>query len=89
MHGLSPDIGAMWDQPYLETCCRAALHRLHLAGLAGRPADLLDGGCLVRLAGMDLCHQRADGRFAITPDGRQRHAKEVLKRPPPVRTAAP
>ncbi|MDR3534527.1 MAG: hypothetical protein P4L90_28685 [Rhodopila sp.] len=81
----------MWDQPYLETCCRAALHRLYLAGSAGRAADLPDGSCLLRLAGMGLCGQRADGRFAITPDGTQRHAHEVLKRPAnaTIRTKAP
>ncbi|HEY4044690.1 MAG TPA: hypothetical protein VGM32_22995 [Rhodopila sp.] len=76
----------MWDQPYLETCCRSALHRLRLSGEAGRPPDLLDGSCLARIASMRLCDQRADGRFVITADGVRRHATEVLKQPA-VRTA--
>jgi hypothetical protein len=69
----------MWDQPYLETCCRSALHRLCLSGPAGRPPDMLDGPCLVRLASMGLCDQRADRRFAINPAGVRRHSTEVLK----------
>jgi hypothetical protein len=79
----------MWDQPYLESCCRAALHRLYLAAGDGRPHDQMDGPCLVRLAGMGMCGQSTDGRFALTPDGTQRHAVEVLKRTairPPVIT---
>ncbi|HBK06677.1 MAG TPA: hypothetical protein DDZ81_12540 [Acetobacteraceae bacterium] len=68
----------MWNQPYLETCCRAALHRLFLAGPAGRPPDLMDGPCLERLARMDLC-ARAGARFMLTADGSARHATEVLK----------
>jgi hypothetical protein len=74
-------LGTVWDQPYLETCCRSALHRLRLSETAGRPPDLLDGACLVRLASMGLCLQRADGRFAISEDGVLRHAAEVLKQP--------
>ena len=70
----------MWNQPYLETCCRSALHRLHLAGDAGRPAGLKDGPCLERLRRMSLSRRRTDGRFAITPEGEQRHASEVLGR---------
>ena len=38
----------MWDQPYLETCCRSALHRLLLAGGTGRPADLKDAAAALR-----------------------------------------
>jgi hypothetical protein len=71
----------MWHQPYLETCCRSALHRLHLSGRPGRPPHLLDGRCLVRLAAMGLCDQRADGRFVINANGVERHATEVRKRP--------
>jgi hypothetical protein len=78
----------VWDQPYLETCCRSALHRLWLSGPAGRPPDLLDGACLVRLASMGLCIQRADGRFAMSGGGVARHATEVLKQRG-VRTGAP
>jgi len=79
--------GCMWDQPYLETCCRSALHRLRLSGEVGRPADLADGPCLVRLASMGLCGERADGRFVINATGARRHQDEVLTRTP-VRTAA-
>jgi hypothetical protein len=68
----------MWDEPYLETCCRATLHRLHLAGALGRPGGLKDGPCLARLAGMALVRERADGRFELTDAGVARHASEVL-----------
>lgn len=71
----------MWDEPYLETCCRSALHRLVLVGSVGRPGGLKDGPCLRRLAGMGMAEQRADGRYAITEAGRARHASEILKRP--------
>jgi hypothetical protein len=67
----------MWDEPYLETCCRSALHRLFLAGPAGRPSGLKDGPCLERLAGMGLASSRADGRFTITDAGTTRHAEEI------------
>lgn len=72
--------GAMWNEPYLETCCRASLHRVVLAGALGRPAGLKDGPCLARLAGMGLVCQRTDGRYAITDAGLRRHATEILKR---------
>ena len=68
----------MWNQPYLETCCRSALHRLKLAGALGRPPAEKDGGCLARLAGMALAVQRADGRYEITPAGLARHAAEIM-----------
>ena len=79
----------MWDEPYLETCCRAALHRLLLAGSAGRPAGgpageptgLMDGGCLERLTRMGLACERSDGRFSVTAAGLDRHLREVAKRP--------
>jgi hypothetical protein len=70
----------VWDQPYLETCCRSALHRLQLSGRAGRPPGSLDGTCLLRIASMGLCDQRADGRFVISAEGARRHAAEVLQR---------
>jgi hypothetical protein len=70
----------VWDQPYLETCCRSALHRLCLSGPTGRPSDLPDRSCLLRLAAMGLCNQRTDGRFAISEDGVSRHASDVLRR---------
>ncbi len=74
-----PTFGAVWDQPYLETCCRSALHRLVLCGPTGRPADQKDGPCLRRLAGMGLAREGPDRRFQITESGRARHAREILK----------
>lgn len=71
----------MWNEPYLETCCRSALHRLTLVGPHGRPQGLADEPCLLRLSAMGMAGQRADGRFAITDPGRARHATEILKRP--------
>ena len=73
----------VWNEPYLETCCRSALHRLMLSGAAGRPVGLKDGACLARLAAMGLARDRQDGRYAITTAGTFRHAREVLKRPVP------
>jgi hypothetical protein len=70
----------MWKEPYLETCCRSALHRLTLVGPHGRPAGLKDGPCLERLQTMGLAQQRPDTRFEITPAGTARHGSEVLKR---------
>jgi hypothetical protein len=70
----------MWNEPYLESCCRSALHRLTLVGPHGRPPGLADQPCLLRLQGMGLAEERADGRFAITVPGRARHASEILKR---------
>jgi hypothetical protein len=72
----------MWDEPYLETCCRAALHRLTLVGAIGRPAEgLQDEPCLKRLEGMGLAARRGDGRYAATEAGTARHALEILRRP--------
>lgn len=73
----------MWDDPYLETCCRSALHRLTLCGPPGRPPGLKDGPCLERMAGMGLACLRDDGRYAITEAGRARHRSEVLRQPGP------
>ena len=73
----------VWNEPYLETCCRSALHRLTLSGAAGRPAGLKDGPCLARLAGMGCARERDDGRYEITEAGLVRHAREVMKRPAP------
>ena len=69
----------MWKEPYLETCCRAALHRLVLTADDGRPAGLKDGPCLARLSGMGFSVQRADGRYAVTEAGEARHASEILR----------
>ncbi|HEY0182836.1 MAG TPA: hypothetical protein VGC09_08520 [Rhodopila sp.] len=71
----------MWSEPYLETCCRAALHRAYLCGESGRPSGQLDDSCLKRLSAMGLCRRLDGGRYAITHAGRQRHATEILRRP--------
>lgn len=68
----------MWDEPYLESCCRSALHRLILAGGSGRPPEPKDLPCLERLHGMGLAMPRTDGRYGITDLGRARHASDVL-----------
>jgi hypothetical protein len=81
MVALGHDNAGMWNEPYLETCCRSALHRLALSGTVGRPAGLKDGACLARLAAMDLAESRSDDRYAITEAGSLRHASDVLKRP--------
>lgn len=69
----------MWNEPYLETCCRSALHRLTLVGPPGRPDGLKDGPCLSRLAAMDLARLREDGRYEITGAGTARHGAEIVK----------
>jgi hypothetical protein len=73
----------MWNDPYLETCCRSALHRLSRAAGAGRPGGLKDGPCLARLTDMGLVRAREDGRFLLTEAGVARHAREVLQTPSP------
>jgi hypothetical protein len=73
----------MWNEPYLETCCRSALHRLHQARIAGRPDGLKDGPCLRRLAGMGLTVQGEGDRWWLTDAGSARHESEVLRRPVP------
>ncbi|WP_086638334.1 hypothetical protein [Acetobacter okinawensis] len=69
----------MWNEPYLQTCCRSALHRLYLAGPGGRPAGLKDDPCLERLERMGLVARNPDGRFVATDAGQARHGLEVLK----------
>ena len=71
----------MWNEPYLETCCRSALHRLTLVGVPGRPAGLKDGPCLERLAAMGMAEQDPAGRYHITEAGCARHRGEILKQP--------
>jgi hypothetical protein len=71
-------MAGMWNQPYLETCCRSALHRLWLSGAAGRPPGLKDGNCLQRLAAMGLARPRPDARYELTESGAARHSSEVL-----------
>jgi hypothetical protein len=70
----------MYNEPYLETCCRSALHRLVLAGPAGRPAALKDGPCLERLTADGFAQPRDDGRYEPTQDGIARHFSEVIKK---------
>ncbi len=67
----------MWDEPYLETCCRSALHRLLLVGPSGRPSGLKDGPCLTRLSGLGFAREREDKRFEVTEAGVARHAEEI------------
>ncbi len=78
----------MWNQPYLETCCRSALHRLFLAGAAGRPpalqtdgapTSLKDAPCLDRLARMDLVCSSPDGRFYLSDSGRDLHGQLMAR----------
>jgi hypothetical protein len=69
----------MWNEPYLETCCRSALHRLVLVGAAGRPAGLKDGPCLERLQASGWARLRGDGRFEVTEAGVERHGVVVRK----------
>lgn len=70
----------MWNEPYLETCCRSALHRLFLTHGGTRPAGLPDEACLRRLCGMGLAEEVSPGRFAMTEAGAARHGTEVLKK---------
>ena len=70
----------MWNEPYLETCCRSALHRLTLVGSPGRPSGLKDGPCLERLAAMGLAEEQG-GRYRISAAGLARHRSEILKQP--------
>lgn len=73
----------MWEEPYLETCCRSALHRLSLSGAIGRSANNKDGPCLARLETMGLAARRSDACYLITPTGDERHDRDVLRRPVP------
>ncbi len=70
----------MWNEPYLETCCRSALHRLMLCEAPGRPGGLKDGPCLHRLSAMGLAAEHG-GRFHMTEAGRARHDAEIMKQP--------
>jgi hypothetical protein len=67
-----------WNEPYLETCCRAALHRLFLSGASGRPNGLKDGGCLRRLEQMGFARLDTTDRYLETASGRARHRQEIL-----------
>jgi hypothetical protein len=72
-------MATVWNEPYLETCCRSALHRVMLSGASGRPPGLKDRTCLERLAAMGCVAARRDGRYIATEAGAQRHAREVLR----------
>ncbi len=80
--GRRGDPAPMWNEPYLETCCRSALHRLLLCGAAGRPdateADLKDARCLDRLVELGFA-SHDEPRYRITPAGLERHALEIRK----------
>ena len=80
-----PRMPIVWNEPYLETCCRSALHRLVLSGNAGRPSGLKDGPCLTRLVAMGLAAERRDGRYACTEAGSLWHGRDVLKQAVPTR----
>lgn len=69
----------MYTDPYLETCCRSALHRLVLAGDIGRPPALKDGPCLERLTEDGFAEARDDGRYLVTAAGRARHREEIVR----------
>ncbi|QBL94497.1 hypothetical protein KSAC_23000 [Komagataeibacter saccharivorans] len=71
----------MWNEPYLETCCRSALHRLKLSGPDGRPQDQRDEPCLRRLERMGLARLNDGQRFTLTEQGQARHRTEILKLP--------
>ena len=74
---LDTGAGPVWSAPYLETCCRAALHRLMLAGT--RPVGTMDEACLSRLVALGLA-AHCDGGFSVTEVGRARHAAEIVRR---------
>mgnify|MGYP003362075078 CR=1 FL=1 len=78
-HAGSVILHGMWNEPYLETCCRSALHRLFLAGADGRPCGLKDDPCLERLERMGLARRNAGERFVATDAGLARHAREVMQ----------
>ncbi|EHH67372.1 hypothetical protein [Gluconobacter morbifer] len=67
----------MWDEPYLETCCRSTLHRVLLCASAGRPEGLKDQPCLDRLERMGLTRRTPEGRYVLTEDGLKRHEQEI------------
>jgi hypothetical protein len=78
-----------WDEPYLETCCRSALHRVWLAGEFGRPAGMKDGPCLERHLPRGFVARRADGRYVLTPAGAARHRTEILRMAVPQAPSSP
>jgi hypothetical protein len=75
MRSSEVNAGRIWNEPYLETCCRSALHRLSLSGKAGRPAGCKDGPCLARLAGLGLAEACGEGRYGLTSAGSDWHGR--------------
>jgi hypothetical protein len=73
----------MWNEPYLETCCRSALHRLKLSGKIGRPSGHKDGPCLMRLTELGLATARRDARYEVTSTGITCHSQVVQRRKAP------
>jgi hypothetical protein len=73
----------MWDELYLETCCRSALHRLKLSGKIGRPSGHKDGPCLARLTDLGLATARSDARYEMTSAGINCHSQVVQRRNAP------
>jgi hypothetical protein len=70
----------MWNEPYLETCCRSALHRLRLSGNSGRPFGSKDDYCLARLASLGLAAARSDMRYEMTSAGANWHYQVIERR---------
>ncbi|NPD66848.1 hypothetical protein HN018_04590 [Lichenicola cladoniae] len=72
----------MWNDPYLETCCRSALHRLSLCDDRGRPdgtrAELKDARCLDRLEQLGFAVHVGDS-YRMTEAGVARHDREIMK----------
>jgi hypothetical protein len=71
----------MWRDPYLETCCRSALHRVASADSCGRPGGLADEPCLLRLARMGMVALQPEGRYMATALGMARYRSEILRLP--------
>lgn len=69
----------MWREPYLETCCRSALHRLVLVRELGRPGGEKDQPCLERLSALGLAEAGEDLRYRPTAAGLARHEAEILR----------
>lgn len=68
-----------WAEPYLESCCRCALHRLKLAEPSGRPIESRDAPCLVRLCTEGFAREAIDGRIHLTSQGAARHEVEIVQ----------
>ena len=78
-HAGSVILRGMWNEPYLETCCRAARHGLFRAGGDGGLGGVKDAPGLDRLERMGLARCNAGERFVATDAGLVRHAREVMQ----------